>query len=125
MFWNKHTDIAKTTYRKAYFEKYKNNSRKQWQMINNLLNRNKTTVSVNRLINVDGLVLNSSSEIADSFNTYLFNISSDLKQSITSMNSEFNDHLKATIENYINLTLADASEVHGIINNFQNKATNH
>ena len=92
-------------------------------MINNLLNRNKKTISVNRLINDDSLVLNTSSEISDSFNTYFSYIVTNLKQSITSVNVEFNDYLIATVENFINLTLADASEVHGIINNFQNTAT--
>ena len=69
-------------------------------------------------------ILNTSSETADGFNTYFSNIATDhLKQSITSVNIEFNDYLIATVENFINLTLADASEVHGIINNFQNTAT--
>ena len=41
-------------------------------------------------------ILNTSSETADGFNTYFSNIATDhLKQSITSVNNEFNDYLKA------------------------------
>ena len=33
-FCKKHINTAKVKYRKAYFEKYKDDSKKQWQMIN-------------------------------------------------------------------------------------------
>ena len=50
-FCDKHIDIAKLRYRKKYFDDYKDNSRKQWQMINELLNRRKSNImiSVNKL----------------------------------------------------------------------------
>ena len=49
-FCDKHIDIAKLRYRKKYFDDYKDNSRKQWQMINELLNRRKSNIRVNKLI---------------------------------------------------------------------------
>ena len=39
LFCEKHVKIAKERYHKSYFEKHKNNSRKQWQMISTLLGR--------------------------------------------------------------------------------------
>ena len=49
-FCDKHIDIAKLRYRKKYFDDYKDNSRKQWQMMNELLNRRKSNIRVNKLI---------------------------------------------------------------------------
>ena len=39
-FCNKHINLAKTKYYKNFFEEYRDNSKKQWQLINSLLNRN-------------------------------------------------------------------------------------
>ena len=49
LFCNKHIDLAKMKYRKAFFDKHKDNSRKQWQMINTLLNRKNKTSHIYKL----------------------------------------------------------------------------
>ena len=45
-FCAKHIDLAKAKYYRQYFEEYKENSRKQWEMINTLFNRNKKKVNI-------------------------------------------------------------------------------
>ena len=81
-FCDKHIDIAKLRYRKKYFDDYKDNSRKQWQMINELLNRHKSNIRVNKLIDKDGKVHNTPTAIAENFNEYFANIASNLKNEI-------------------------------------------
>ena len=68
-FCAKHIGIAKSKYHKSYFEKYKDNSRKQWQMINGLLNRNKIGHSmINKLLDNKGNSKTNSQKISENFN---------------------------------------------------------
>ena len=68
-FCAKHIGIAKSKYHKSYFEKYKDNSRKQWQMINGLLNRNKIGHSmINKLLDNKGNSKTNSQQISENFN---------------------------------------------------------
>ena len=127
-FCAKHVDIAKAKHHKSYFEKYKNNSRKQWQMINGLLNRNKKGNShISKLVDPDGNTATKSEEIAENFNKYFCNIASNLKQNFNcpdgSESSNYNEFLKNPVSNSIHLNDADASEVYNIIKSFKNKAT--
>ena len=116
-FCKKHVDIAKAKYHKSYFEKYKSNSRKQWQMINSLLNRKSKSVSIDKLIDKNGNVANTPSAIADSFNKYFSNIASDLKQASNSSavdNEEHNfyeEFLKNPVNNTIHVMEVDSYQV--------------
>ena len=124
----KHVDIAKAKYHKSYFEKYKDNSRKQWQMINGLLNRNKKGNShINKLDDKDGTTKTKSDEIAEHFNKYFCNIASNLKHNSNcpdgSENSAYSEFLKNPVSNTMHLEDTDAGEVYNIIKSFKNKAT--
>ena len=70
--------MAKAKYCKKYFEEHKCNSRKQWQIINELLNGQKNNVRVSKLIKEKGQVISNASEIAENFNDYFANIASNL-----------------------------------------------
>ena len=128
-FCAKHVDIAKTKYHKSYFEKYKDNSRKQWQMINDLLNRKtKGKGSINKLIDTDGNIKTKSDEISECFNKYFCNIASNLKQSATcsdhtSESNAYKEFLRYPVNNSMHLEEADAGEVYSIIKRFKNKST--
>ena len=129
-FCAKHVDIAKAKYHKSYFEKFRDNSRKQWQLINSLLNRKRKTISVNKLIDCDGTAASTPSKIADSFNKYFSNIATDLKQTNNNNSTvENDDHnfyeefLKNPVNNTIHLIEVDQGEVFKIINDFKNKST--
>ena len=49
-FVKKHVNLAKRKFYKKYFDQYSTNSRKQWQMINSLLNRGKRKSSKMKLV---------------------------------------------------------------------------
>ena len=100
----KHVEKAKAKYNKDYFEKYKDNSKKQWQQINNLLNRGNKKVGVKRLIDNNGNIINTPSAIAESFNDYFSNIASNLKENISNrrgqvQNDDYQEFLKDRVSN--------------------------
>ena len=97
-FCDKHIDIAKAKYHKAYLEKYKNNSRKQWQMINGLLNRNKATNQITKIQDDEGKLLDRPSEISETSNKYFSNIAANLKESISCDNGDFREYLTNRVE---------------------------
>ena len=128
-FCAKHVDLAKSKYRKKYFEEHKDNSRKQWQMINELLNRQKKNVRVSRLIDDKGKIVNTAPEIAENFNDYFANIASNLKSDVSKQSEEtqsensYQNFLHQPAENELHLSRVGAQEVHKIIKNFKNKST--
>ena len=128
-FCAKHVNLAKAKYRKKYFEDHKDNSRKQWQMINELLNRKKKNVQVSKLIDGEGKILNSASEIAENFNEYFANIASNLKNDINNKSEAVNSDnsylqfLQQPVQNSLHLSRVGSQEVHEVIQNFKNKST--
>ena len=131
-FCKKHIGIAKTKYYKSYFEKYKENSRKQWQFINGLLNRTKKRTSISNLVDSKGNTINTPNGIAESFNDYFSNIATNLKKKINDpsigsiLNSEsynYQDFLKNPSNRDMNLEIVTGGEVYNVICNFKNKST--
>ena len=128
-FCEKQVNIAKIKYRKSYFEKYKDDSKKQWQMLNELLGRKKNRNHINKLIDGDGNTNNTPISIANSFNRYFTSIASNIKsRNFTEQgrNGDENYHqtyLKNSVCNTLFLNLVDASEVHETIKKFKNKST--
>ena len=72
-FVEKHIKRAKSDYYKKYFEQYKDNSKKQWQMINSLLNRSRKKISITKLQDSNGDIVNTPNAIAEKFNDYFSN----------------------------------------------------
>ena len=128
-FCKKHINTAKIKYRKAYFEKYKDDSKKQWQMINELLGRKRKSVSINKLTDCNGDISSTPASIANNFNTYFSNIASDLKSKRIDSQGRNGDedyhqtYLKNSVSNTLFLSMVDASEVYEVIKNFKNKST--
>ena len=124
-FVDKHTKLAKSRYYKKYFEQYSDNSRKQWQMINNLLNRNNKKISIPKLQDNDGVVYKNPTAIAEKFNDYFCNIASNLKSqfNFSCETSDFEKTLPEPVSNSIFIKPAITIEVTDIINNLKNKAT--
>ena len=127
-FCDKHIDIAKLRYRKKYFDDYKDNSRKQWQMINEMLSRHKSNIRVNKLIDKDGKVHNTPTAIAENFNEYFANIASNLKNEIVNRSDvtageSYKKFLQQPVENELCLSNVSPHEVHKVVKNFKNKST--
>ena len=129
--WNNfciiHCEKARIKYYKKYFDDYKDNSKKQWLMINQLLNRGNKNKSIRKLIDDKGTVVNTPSAIAEKFNEYFANVASNLKEStshsVGSNPNTFDDFLHEPVVGSMYLRPTDSGEVHQIIKNFKNKST--
>ena len=126
-FVDKHIKIAKNKYYAKYFDQHKDNSKKQWQLINGLLNRNRKKGGISKLIDSGAQVVNTPHAIADNFNQYFANIASKLKAQIGSRNAapshEFENFLTGPVERTMFLKPVYSGEIFNIIKNLKNKAT--
>ena len=124
-FCEKHKNKAKSRYYKKYFDEHSENSRKQWQMINNLLNRNKKSSGIDKLVDKDGSVASTPSEIGEKFNEYFSNIASNLKSKIEMQENDrsYSAFLNDPVPLSIFLKPVGNSEVGGIIKSLKNKST--
>ena len=124
-FCNIHTSKAKAAYHKKYFNDYKDNSKKQWQMINNLLGRTRGELKINKLVDSKGKTINTPNGIAEHFLDYFGNIASNLKKEISARSSKYDNHffMKDPVNRSLYLRPVDPSEIHQIIKNFKNKST--
>ena len=124
-FCEKHIAIAKKKYFQKYFDEYADNSRKKWQMINKLLNRNKGRGQINKLVDKDGKVTHKPNEICEKFNDYFSNIAGNLKQKIATPNSS-DGHMRY-LKNSVSSTIVTLNvmkhEIKDIICSFKNKST--
>ena len=119
-FDNKHVKKAKRKYYHDYFVKYQHNSRKQWQMINSLLNRNLKKSSVTKFIDKNGYVTSTTKEIAEKFNEYFCTIVSKLKP-IAYDSDKTQDHCKFLPPSVVN-TIYETETNHKA--NYKNKYKN-
>ena len=126
-FCEKHKKIAQKKYYKKYFENYKDCSKKQWNMINELLNRNSKKSCPIKLRDSKGNLISSSSDVAENFNKYFAGIAATIKTEIAARMTfdpgGFQKFLCNPCQNSIYLRSVEASEVHEIIKNFKNKST--
>ena len=126
-FVDKHIKLAKSKYHKKYFEQYKDNSKKQWQMINSLLNRNQKKCGVSKLQDSTGTVTNTPQAIAEKFNEYFGNIATNLKAQNNARaqypQGEFRNFLREPVQNSIFLKPVDSGEIHEIVKKLKNKST--
>ena len=124
-FVDKHIKLAKRKYYKNYFEQYSDNSKKQWNLINGLLNRNSKKSGVTKLQDSNGNITNTPLGIAEKFNDYFANIASDMKSNSMNMHppNEFESFLKDPVSNSIYIKPVCSSEIFHIIKSMKNKAT--
>jgi exonuclease III len=125
-FVDKHIKRAKNKYYTAYFKEHHGNSKKQWQIINSLLNRGKRKSPTTKLFSADGTVLSRPKEIANRFNDYFCGIASSLKAQMDNHNTHPDDYRRSmgpAVANSIYLREADSSEIREYINSLKNKAT--
>ena len=126
-FVDKHIKKAKNNYYKKYFDQYKDNSKKQWQLINSLLNRSAKKINVSKLHDSNGKIINTPIAIAEKFNDYFANIAANLKNEISSRTShhpnDFENFLTNPVTNSIYLDPVEGTEISKIIHDLKNKAT--
>ena len=124
-FTEKHIKIAKRKYYASLFDKYRSDSRKQWQIINSALNRHKSKSTKIKLKDSSGNTISDSSEVAERFNKYYSTIADKLKSESTTTNcgNNFASNLKDPVSDTFHLNPTTPSEVVTIINDLKNKAT--
>ena len=93
---------CKTNYYRNEFEKYKDNIKKSWQTINQILNRDKCTSKFPSHVIVNNAKVRDRKEIANHFNDYFSKIGEKLSDRISSNDSNYKDYLKKT---HINIVL--------------------
>ena len=108
-FCHKHTEKAKAKFYEHFFNEYHGNSKKQWHMMNRLLNRARKKINATKLTDKDGNSLTSSLDIAAKFNDYFSNIATNLKNRISTGSSpmapnEYKSYLDEPTLNYIFLS---------------------
>lgn len=126
-FVKKHVALAKKRYYSRYFMQHSSNSRKQWQMINKLLNRGKTKQSTMKLINEQGQTIKDPRSVSENFNHYFTSIAEHLKTGIRSDNTTTPTHhttfLGPATTHSIFINPTDPTEVNKIICALKNKTT--
>ena len=122
-FCEKHVNLAKDKYYKKYFDQYKNNSKKQWQMINNLLNRKSKRAGTIKLKDSQGNILSTNKDVSEKFNTYFSGIASNLKSQISCRTifdpGGFHEFLQGPSTNSIYIKPVESEEVHRIVKNLR------
>ena len=126
-FCEKHVNIAKSKYYKNQLEKYKDSSKKQWQIINGLLNRKRKGTDRIRLRDTDGTILSTDEAVAEKFNGYFSNIAANIKSQISTRQTfdpgGFQGYLHDSCQQSIYLKPAEPIEIHRTIVGLKNKAT--
>lgn len=124
-FVKKHIKAAKRKYYKSYFNKHCSNSRKQWQMINSLLNRTKPKNRNLTVLDADNNLIKDPREVAESFNKYFANIAESLKTT-SNYDTSITNHksfLAQPVSNSMFIRPTDPSEINKIITELKNKTT--
>ena len=118
-FCKKHVNLAKKKYYKKFFDEHKENSKKQWEMINSLLNRKSKKSTNIKLHNESGDVFNTPKDVATEFNKYFASIASDLKTKISTRQTfdpgGFKQFLTNPSNNSMYVKPVDSSEIFEII----------
>ena len=118
-FCEKHIKKSKLKYYSKYFEQYSSDGRKQWNMINQLLNRKRKHVSIDKLI-IGHETITNQTKITESINNYFCNIALKLKTRASA--EPYLDPHKRCMTN-LELSPTTPHEIKTIINSFENKST--
>ena len=113
---------AKKEYFNNKFEKYKDDSKKTWQTINNILkpgNFNRTN-DIKKLI-IDGKLYESSDEISDAFNVFFTNIGKNIAESLPNEGNHHN-HLRGNYANSFFYSPFNFIDIDIVISSLKNKS---
>ena len=123
LFVAKHIRKVKAKYYADYFKRYSNDGRKQWQMINKILNKQaKNRGGISKLIDGEEAITDPV-KIAEKFNNFFCNIAQKLKDEEKSAKIPL--ELKYAKRCLINMPTIPCTleEIEICIKNFKNKAT--
>ena len=115
---------AKKSYYRDEFEKHKNDSRKTWCTIKNLINKNKSSKEFPSYFLIDNVKETDTKIIADKFNNFFTSIGPSLANKIKNNNLQnHKSFLLSTITSNFEFHLVDNEHVEKIIQNLKPKAS--
>ena len=107
---------------KNLFDKYKNNMKSTWQVINKLLGRNKKSTMIT--LQSKDETITEPVEVANKFNNYFSNIATNIRKDIPVETKDFSDYLPRRGQNhslYFHPTVP--YEVHSVIRKLKSKSS--
>ena len=102
---------SKRNHYKSYFETFKNNSKKIWKGINELLNKSNKTASSEIIIKNNGVLVNDQKQVANRFNEYFTSIAQNLVDKLRNPKKQYSDYLKDPVSNSFMISPVLTAEV--------------
>ena len=116
--------IAKINYYSSCFNKYKNDIKKTWQTISDIMNRKHTNTTYPEFFEINGVKIMDKIEIANKFNQYFTNIGPDLANNVShSSEKEVDDFLLHKPKCELKFNQIDENHKNKIIQNLPNKSS--
>ena len=115
---------SKTKYYKEFFNTHKQNLRKTWSGINEIINIKKKHVSQPSCLKINGIQSNNPKQIAETFNNYFSTVAQKVDSLIPPTNNVFKDYLKNPNINSFFIQPTDADEVNKLICTLDPKKSN-
>ena len=115
------TFLSKQSYYKSYFENNKNNSRKTWDGIRNIINQSHKKQNNNIFLNYKGKTIFDQKSVANTFNQHYSTIADKLLSKLEKPTCEYQDFLKNPNKNELYLNEIEPDEIRKMINDLDTK----
>ena len=116
--------LAKKQYYEICFSNYKNDIKKTWGMIKDILNKNKQKDELPIEFSINGVLESNTVKIADEFNKYFVNIGPSLASKIVQPErNTFKDYLTCPFSEEFQFQLINSNTVRKTINSLKTKST--
>ena len=102
---------SKNNHYKSYFEIFKNNSKKIWSGINELISKSSKTANNEISIKVNGVLVKNQTQVANKFNEYFTSIAKNLVDKLGNSKTSFSDYLSNPIANSFMISPVTTVEV--------------
>ena len=116
----KNIRIAKKQYYDRTFQEYQNDSRKTWQTINEILNRQNSPATHIEQLNINGTKTNHPQTISNTLNKYFVEIGQKLASTLTSTDSESEQYLPQTLNPEFHFETITEQTISTILNDLRN-----
>ncbi len=108
---------SKCNYFKDYFENYKNNAKKTWKGINDLLGKTSKKKSSKISIKIGERIVNNPKIVANNFNEFFTGIAQNLVNKLGSTSKKYTDYLNNPQPSSLFLNPVTEFEVNDVISN--------
>ena len=112
---------TKCSYYSTMFDKYKNDSRKSWKLINTLINNSKNKNKITNVFTVNGSQVSNEAEIAEHFNEFFSNIGKQQAESIPPSSKDFSTYLQNPATSKFRFATVSEADICKVISKFKPK----